>query len=227
MRRPKRPTASRNRTRRRRTTRRGIGRQRLIHDSRFSGSRAPCAIFRGRTRSVRYRSSRVAADPLATRSQGSARDPRPIGASAGRPVRRNRSSDPGPPQVAAIRAAIAAASVVPSSISFRAQPQTVRKSSSSSARSSGDRNTLREAERGAIGLSPPLGTSRTSIRHVEVLDHAPHDERLLIIIAAKIRAVGLHEVEQLEHDGGHTAEVPWPKRTLRPARPRTGDVDIR
>ena len=48
-------------------------------------------------------------------------------------------------------------------------------------------------------------------RHVQVGHHLPHDERLLIILAAEVGPVGRRELKQFQHDRGHAAKMRRPK----------------
>ncbi len=44
---------------------------------------------------------------------------------------------------------------------------------------------------------------------VEVGDHLPDQHQLLVILLAEERAIGPHDLQQLEHDGQHTREMRW------------------
>ncbi len=66
-------------------------------------------------------------------------------------------------------------------------------------------------------------------RHVELLDHAADDLELLAVLLAEDRDVGLHEIEELQHDGAHAVEESGPGRALELLRERRRHhaVDLR
>ena len=47
--------------------------------------------------------------------------------------------------------------------------------------------------------------------HIQIRDHAPDHRQLLRILFAELRAIRLHDLEQLQHHRGHAAEMARPE----------------
>ena len=73
-------------------------------------------------------------------------------------------------------------------------------------RSSAVRCLLRELS-ASPSSSRTVGDGHHCNRNVQIRNHPPDDRQLLRILLAKVGPVGFHDVEQLEHDRRHAAEM--------------------
>ena len=72
---------------------------------------------------------------------------------------------------------------------------------------------------------PDRGYRGDPDRHVEISDHALDHGKLLDILFAEVGHVGLDDVEELQHDGGHAPEMARPERPAQVPALRT-DIHI-